>query len=269
MERIRETAEYLRQKGIENPEVGIILGTGLGQLLNEIDIEHSIEYKFIPNFAEATVETHQGKLVYGKLAGKKVLVMAGRFHYYEGYSMKEITFPVRAMRELGVKNLIISNAAGGINLHYKKSDLMLIEDHINLLPDNPLLGKNIDEQGSRFPDMSEPYSKRLNKLFEKAAHEQNVNIQKGVYVSVTGPNLETKAEYRFLKIIGADAVGMSTIPEVIVANHVGIPCCAISVITDLCDPDNLNPVDISDIIEAAVEGEKKLIVLVNELIKSL
>ena len=269
MRKVIEATKYLQNKGIAQPEIGIILGTGLGALLDSIEVELTVNYSEIPSFAEATVEFHQGKLVYGTLAAKKVLVMAGRFHYYEGYSMKEIAFPVRVMKELGIKNLIISNAAGGINLEYDKSDLMIIDDHINLLPGNPLIGKNMDEQGPRFPDMSEPYSAKLNSILKNSALKNNIKIREGVYVSVPGPNLETRAEYRFLKIIGADAVGMSTVPEVIVANHVGLPCCAISVITDLCDPDNLHPVDIADIIAAAVQGEKKLVVLVKDLIQNL
>lgn len=269
MNKIVETTVYLQNKGVINPQIGVVLGTGLGQLLNEVKIDLSINYNTIPNFSEATVETHQGKLVYGTLMGKRVLIMAGRFHYYEGYSMKEITFPIRVMKQLGIENLIISNASGGINLDYKKSDLMLIQDHINLQPDNPLLGKNVDEQGPRFPDMSMPYSPKLNSIIEESAETLNIKIQKGVYASVSGPNLETRAEYRYLKIIGADAVGMSTVPEVIVANHVGLPCCAISVITDLCDPNNLAPVNIAEIIDAAKQGEKQLIILVKDLIQKL
>ena len=269
MKKVIEATKYLQNKGIEQSEIGIILGTGLGALLDSIDVELTVNYSEIPSFAEATVEFHQGKLVYGTLAGKKVLAMAGRFHYYEGYSMQEISFPVRVMKELGIKNLIISNAAGGINLEYDKSDLMIIDDHINLLPGNPLIGKNVDEQGPRFSDMAELYSVKLNSILKNSALKNNIKIREGVYVSVPGPNLETRAEYRFLKIIGADAVGMSTVPEVIVANHVGLPCCAISVITDLCDPDNLHPVDIADIIAAAVQGEKKLVLLVKDLIQNL
>ncbi|MBD80805.1 MAG: purine-nucleoside phosphorylase [Crocinitomicaceae bacterium] len=269
MKEIRQAADYIKKQGVLAPQVGIVLGTGLGKLLDSVDVELSIDYSDIPNFPLATVEFHQGKLVYGELFGKKILAMAGRFHYYEGYSMKQITLPIRVMKLLGVENLIISNAAGGINLNYDKSDLMLIDDHINLLPDNPLIGKNLDEQGPRFPDMSRPYSEKLNNLLETIATEKDINLRSGVYASVSGPNLETRAEYRYLGIIGADAVGMSTVPEVIVANHIGMPCCAISVITDLCDPDNLHPMDIEDIIQAASVGEQKLIILVKELLRKL
>ena len=221
---ITNTADFLKSKGFDTPEIGIVLGTGLGGLINHIDIICEIPYAEIPNFAEATVESHQGKLIYGTIEGIKCIVMQGRFHYYEGYTMQQITFPIRVMKVLGVKELLLSNASGAINLDYKKSELMLVDDHINLQPENPLTGKNIDELGHRFPDMSAPYNKKINSKLKTIAKNLNVILHEGVYVSVPGPNLETRAEYKYLKIIGADAVGMSTVPEVIVANHMNLPC---------------------------------------------
>ena len=267
--KINETVNFLKNKKINKTEIGIILGTGLGKLVNEINIKTELEYEQIPNFPVSTVEFHKGKLIYGKMNGKQVLAMQGRFHYYEGYSMQEITFPIRVMKELGIKYLLISNACGAMNLDFKKGSLMLIDDHINLLGNGPLIGPNHNDLGPRFPDMSQPYSKFLNEKLERIAQEQNITLYKGVYVAVAGPNLETRAEYRFLRGTGADVVGMSTIPEVIVANHAGLPCAAISVITDECDPDNLHPVDIKDILTTAAKAEVELIRLFSELIKEL
>jgi purine-nucleoside phosphorylase len=268
MESIEETARYLVSKGIEKPEAGIIIGTGLGKkFIEEINDPLVVDYGDIPNFPVSTVETHKGKLIYGTLSGKKVLAMQGRFHFYEGYTMQQITLPVRVMKLLGVKSLLISNASGNLNCLWKKSELMLIDDHINLLPENPLRGKNLDNMGPRFPDMSMPYSKTLNEKLLAIAHEKNIKLNVGVYASVMGPNLETRAEYRYLQRIGADAVGMSTVPEVIVANHVGLPCCAISVLTDDCHPDNLKPVQLADIIAVAQRAEPSLTELFIELIK--
>lgn len=269
VERILDTVNFLNNNGIVNPEIGIILGTGLGKLVNEISINTELESAQIPNFPVSTVEFHKGKLIYGKMNGKKVLAMQGRFHFYEGYSMQEITFPIRVMKELGIKYLLISNAAGAMNLDFKKGSLMMIDDHINLLGDGPLIGPNHNNLGPRFPDMSQPYSKFLNEKLERISKEQNIILHKGVYVAVAGPNLETRAEYRFLRGIGADVVGMSTVPEVIVANHTGLPCCAVSVLTDECDPDNLHPVDIKDILEIAAKAEVDLIRMFSELIKEL
>lgn len=263
---LNETLTFLKSKGIDRAEVGIILGTGLGKLIDEISIEQSVEYADIPNFPEATVESHRGRLVLGELAGKRIVAMQGRFHYYEGYSAQQITFPVRVLHQLGIKFLLISNAAGAVNLNFKKGELMLIKDHINLLPENPLRGANIDKWGPRFPDMSMPYDQKLqNKLIEIAENEK-INLHQGVYAAVPGPNLETPAEYKYLKIFGADAVGMSTVPEVIVANHIGLRCCAISVLTDECDPENLEPVDIPDILAQAAKAEPQLIQLTKQLI---
>jgi len=267
--KLNETVEYIKSQGIENAEVGIVLGTGLGGLVNEIEIIKEIDYDKIPNFPVSTVESHFGKLIYGIVQGKKVLAMQGRFHYYEGYNMQEITFPIRILKLLGIEFLLVSNAAGALNLDFKKSSLMLITDHINLFPNNPLIGKNWDDFGPRFPDMSEPYSNRLNNLLREIAQEKNITLNEGVYIPVMGPNLETKAEYRMLGILGGDAVGMSTVPEVIVANHMSLPCCAISVLTDECDPDNLAPVDIADILQAAAIAEPNLTALYTELINRL
>lgn len=270
MSKILEASQYLQAQGVHAPEVGVILGTGLGNhFVSEIGNPIVIDYKTIPHFPPATIEFHKGKLVYGDLKGKKVLAMQGRFHYYEGYSMAEITLPVRVMKMLGIKHLLISNAAGNMNLAWKKGDLMLIDDHINLQPDNPLRGENLDELGPRFPDMSEPYSKFLNDKLIQLAAQQGITLRVGVYVSVAGPNLETRAEYRFLRQIGADAVGMSTVPEVLVANHMKLPCCAVSVLTDDCDPDHLKPVDISDIVAIAGKAETKLTQLYVSLIQYL
>jgi purine-nucleoside phosphorylase len=270
IDQIKETAAFLILKGFHKPDIGVIIGTGLGsELVKLIKNPISLSYKDVPNFPVSTVESHHGKLIFGEIHGKKVLAMQGRFHYYEGYSVQQIAFPVRVMKILGVKYLLISNAAGNMNLDWRKGELMLIDDHINLQPENPLRGKNIDEQGPRFPDMSAPYSKFLNDKLIDIAHEKNIVLNKGVYVSVTGPNLETRAEYRFLRMIGADAVGMSTVPEVIVANHVSLPCCAVSVLTDDCDPDNLKPARIEDIIAVASQAEIKLTALFRHLIEIL
>lgn len=268
LDKVKQTVDYLKDKGIYSPEIGIVLGTGLGKLVNEINIDKVIEYTDIPNFPIATVEFHSGRLIYGELTGKKIIAMQGRFHYYEGYSLQEITFPVRVMKLLGIRYLLLSNAAGAMNPSFRKGSLMLIDDHINFLPDNPLRGKNYDELGPRFPDMSQPYSKFLNDKLEAIAKQENIELNKGVYVAVTGPNLETRAEYRFLRTV-ADAVGMSTVPEVIVANHMNLPSAAISVLTDECDPDNLAPADIKDILETAGKAELKLIRLFTALVGEL
>jgi purine-nucleoside phosphorylase len=268
-ETIKEVAAFLQSKGITSPDTGIVLGTGLGKLVSEIDIEVAIDYGDIPHFPVSTVESHHGRLIYGNLQGHKVLAMQGRFHIYEGYSLQQVTLPIRVMKLLGVKWLLLSNAAGAINKTYHKGDLMLLDDHINLLPANPLTGANLDELGPRFPDMSCPYSKILNQKMELAATLHKITLHKGVYAVVAGPNLETRAEYRYLGLIGSDVVGMSTVPEVIVANHMGLPCAAVSVITDLCDPDNLVPARLEDILETAGKAETKLIRLFNEVIRNL
>jgi purine-nucleoside phosphorylase len=258
MKNIRAAADYIKSRGVEDAKIGIVLGTGLGNLALQIDAEEVIDYSDIPNFPVSTVESHSGKLIYGNLNGKKVLAMQGRFHYYEGYSGQEITFPIRVMKLLGIEKLLISNAAGTVNPNFKKGELMLIDDHINMLPDNPLRGKNLDELGPRFPDMSQPYNKEMNNMLHEIAKEKGITLHEGVYTPVAGPNLETRAEYRYLRTIGTDAVGMSTVPEVIVANHMSMPCVAISVLTDECDPDNLQPVSIAEILEIAGRAEKDL-----------
>jgi purine-nucleoside phosphorylase len=270
MNEIKEAVEFLRKRGVVTPEVGVILGTGLGNLfVNEIKSPIVINYNSIPHFPVSTVEYHKGQLMYGEVRGKMVLAMQGRFHYYEGYNLKQITLAVRVMKVLGIKNLLISNAAGNLNPKWKKGQLMLIDDHINLIPDNPLRGENYELFGPRFPDMSEPYSKELNTKLKEIARRKKIKLNEGVYIPVMGPNLETRAEYRFLRTIGGDAVGMSTAPEVIVANHMSLPCCAISVLTDDCDPDNLEPVNLKEIIRVAGEAEPKLTELYVELIRVL
>lgn len=269
IEQINQTVEFLRSKGFDTPEVGIILGTGLGALTDHIDIIHEISYDEIPHFPLATIEFHKGKLIYGKLEGKIVIAMNGRFHYYEGYNMNQVVYPVRVMKYLGIKNLLISNAAGSMNLNWKKGELMLIDDHINLQPDNPLRGTQNVNIGPLFVDMLAPYDNTLNNMLIEAAKQLNITLNKGVYVAVSGPNLETRAEYRFLRNIGADAVGMSTVPEVLAANQLSLPVCAVSVLTDECDPDNLKPVNIQDIINTAKEAEKNLIALFKELLQKI
>lgn len=266
---IEQTIEYIRTKTKTQPEIGIILGTGLGALVDDIDIEVSIPYGDIPNFPISTVEFHAGKLIFGKLGNKSIVAMQGRFHYYEGYSMKQITFPVRVMKFLGVNTLLISNACGGINREMKPGTVMLISDHINLLGDNPLIGENDDSLGPRFPDMSEPYSRELIQLAEQVAVEENIEIKKGVYAAMTGPSLETAAEYKFLRIIGADVVGMSTIPEDIVAVHSGIRVLGFSVITDACVPEELKPANIPEIIRVAKEAEPKLTTLIKKVVSKI
>jgi purine-nucleoside phosphorylase len=267
IEKIHQTVAYIEEAGIRNVEFGIVLGTGLGKLVNEIEIIKAINYSDIPHFPVSTVESHSGKLVYGRLQNRIVLAMQGRFHFYEGYDMQTITFPIRVMKMLGTKYLLLSNAAGAMNLQFKKASLMLITDHINMLGGNPLIGKNLDEFGPRFPDMSKAYSPAMNQKFRELAHKLDIQLHEGVYVAVAGPCLETAAEYRFLHRIGADVVGMSTIPEVIVANHMSLPCAAISVLTDECDPDNLHPVELAEIIEVAGKAESKLTRLFSAFIR--
>lgn len=264
-----ESVEYLKKKGFESPEIGIVLGTGLGQLVDGIENPIEAHYNHIPHFPLATVEFHSGKLIYGTIAGKKVAVMQGRFHLYEGYDFVDITYPIRVMHQLGIQKLFVSNAAGAINLDFKKGEIMLIEDHINLQGGSPLAFKNVSAFGDRFVDMSEPYDLDMRKKIEGIAQKEGISIRKGVYASVVGPQLETKAEYRMLKMVGADAVGMSTVPEVIVSNHLRLPIVAVSVLTDECDPDNLQPVNVQEIIAIAGKAEPKMIQLFTELIKQL
>jgi purine-nucleoside phosphorylase len=266
---IAAAAAAIRTRWSKRPRVGIVLGTGLGGLATEIATDAVIPYEEVPHFPESTVMTHAGQLVCGSLAGRDVVAMEGRFHYYEGYSMQQITFPVRVMRELGADVLILSNACGGMNPQYGKGDIMLMEDHINLMGDNPLRGQNDDSLGPRFPDMCWPYDRELLKLAERIALDERIRVHRGVYVAVTGPNLETRAEYRFLRAIGADVVGMSTVPEVIVGVHAGMRILGLSVITDVCFPDALEPADIADIIRTAHETEPKLRTIVRRVVAEL
>jgi purine-nucleoside phosphorylase len=269
MEKIREAVAYIKSKCDFKPQVGVILGTGLGGLVEKVIIEGDIPYDEIPHFPVSTVESHHGRLLLGTLNGKPVVVMQGRFHYYEGYNMQQVTFPVRVMKLLGIKQLLVSNAAGGLNPKMKVSDLMIISDHINLFPENPLTGANLDQLGPRFPDMSEPYSRELIDKSLKISDDLDSAVHQGVYAAVTGPNLETPAEYRYLQIIGADAIGMSTIPEVLVARHMEIPVFATSVITDLCYPGVIEKVSVEKIIAAAGKAEPSLTELFSRLIPEL
>lgn len=267
LESIQHTTDYIKSRiGDFVPEVGIILGTGLGGLVKEIEVDKQLMYSNIPDFPISTLEFHSGKLIFGTLNGVKVVAMQGRLHYYEGYNMQQITFPVRVMKMLGIKTLFVSNASGSLNPDFKKGDLMVIEDHINLQPQNPLTGRNDEALGPRFPDMSEPYNRVLTEKALKIAAANNITCHKGVYVAVTGPNLETKAEYRYLRIIGGDAVGMSTVPEVIVANHMGLTVFAISVLTDEGFPEVLKPVALEEILAVAYEAEPKMTQILKELI---
>ena len=251
LEDIKSSTDFL-------PEYMIILGTGLGQLAEEMDVVHSIPYNKIPHFPVSTVESHAGRLLFGELGGKRVVAMQGRFHYYEGYTMQQIAFPVRVLKALGATTLFVSNAAGGMNPHFAKGDIMLITDHINMLGDNPLIGPNDNELGVRFPDMSEPYSVRLRDIAKTVAMDHQIEMHQGVYIALSGPALETKAEYRYLRMLGGDVIGMSTIPEVIAAVHMGMEVLGVSAITDECFPDALEPVDIQQILEAAAIAEPKL-----------
>lgn len=267
--KIQSAARAIRAKIKAAPDIAIILGTGLGNLAKRIQSDAEIDYKKIPHFPVSTVESHAGKLLIGMLAGKRVVAMEGRFHFYEGYCLEDVTFPVRVMKELGAKILIVSNAAGGLNLNFHKGDLALIEDHINFMGVNPLVGPNDERLGPRFPDMAAPYSERLIRLAEVAAKEEKISVCRGTYIGVTGPNLETRAEYRMMRSWGADLVGMSTVPEVIVGVHMGMEILGMSVVTDLCDPDHLLPVDIKEIIKTANEAGPKLDRLVEATIRKI
>jgi len=266
---IDETVAFLRTKTASTPGIGIILGTGLGGLVKEISIEREIDYADIPHFPLSTVESHHGKLIFGTLGGKAVVAMQGRFHYYEGYTMQQVTFPVRVMKFLGVHTLLVSNAAGGMNPQFRRGSVMVITDHINLLGDNPLIGSNDESLGPRFPDMSEPYGKKLISLAEDVALGLKIRVERGVFVAVPGPNLETRAEYRFLRLIGADVVGMSTVPENIVANHMGMSVLGFSIITDECFPDTLKPTGVEEIIAIAAATEPKLTAIMKGVVERL
>lgn len=266
LEAVNAAREYLSNRIAEIPQVAVILGTGLGNLAEDIDTSDSIPYDEIPNFPISTVESHNGQLLVGTLSGVPVLAMQGRFHLYEGYSAQEVTLPVRVLSSLGINSLIISNAAGGMNPLFRRGDIMLITDHINLQGANPLEGPNVDEWGPRFPDMSEPYDLALRDVAESAALELSIRLVQGVYIAVTGPNLETKAEYRYLRAMGGDVVGMSTVPEVIVARHMDMRVLAFSVITDECFPDALQSVSIEDVLAAAASAEPDLRRLISSVI---
>ena len=269
LEKILETVDFIKSKtnGFE-PEVGIVLGSGLGGLVNVIDIQYSLPYSEIPNFPVSTVAGHQGKLIMGTLSGRRVIAMQGRFHYYEGYSTKEVTFPIRVLKYLGIKLLVLSNASGGVNPDFRVSDIMFITDHINLLP-NPLIGKNDDRIGTRFPELSEAYNKNVLAMADQIAHELKIKVQHGVYVGDTGPTYETPAEYNYYRIIGGDCVGMSTVPEVIVARHCGLPVFAVSVITDLGGKDIAVQVTHEEVINAANVAEPKMTAILKEMLKRL
>ncbi|WP_243347587.1 purine-nucleoside phosphorylase [Parabacteroides sp. FAFU027] len=269
LEIIEESASYLRSIIRSKPETAIILGSGLGELVDHIEDKQEISYEEIPNFPVSTVEGHSGKLILGKLGGKEILAMQGRFHYYEGYNMKKVTFPVRVMKALGIKNLFVSNAAGGMNPDFVVGDVMIITDHINLFPEHPLRGKNFSELGPRFPDMSDAYSKEFIRMAEKTAAENHILIQKGVYVGTQGPTYETPAEYKYFRVTGGDAVGMSTVPEVIVARHCGMNVFAVSVITDMWYEGNPVKVSHEEVIEAANSAQPKMTLIMTELLKQL
>jgi len=269
LKKIIESTEYIHENAPFSPEIGIVLGTGLGGLVKEIDVKYTLDYSTIPNFPLSTVESHSGKLIFGLLGGKKVVAMQGRFHRYEGYTLKEVTFPIRVMKMLGIKRLFLSNASGGVNPDYKIGELMILNDHINLFPGNPLIGKNLDELGVRFPDMSETYDRKMIDTAKAIAKEHGIDISEGIYAGLSGPTLETPAEYNYIRVIGADAVGMSTVPEVIVARHMDIPCFAISIITDLGVKGKIKKVTVADVISVANQQEPKMTLIMKELIARL
>jgi len=264
--KFKESYEYIQSRTNVKPTIGIILGTGLGGLVNEINIIDEIPYADIPNFPLSTVQSHSGKLIFGELGGKQVVAMQGRFHYYEGYNMQEVTFPVRVMKFLGIERLFLSNASGGVNPDYEVGEIMIIDDHINLFPAHPLIGKNFDDLGPRFPDMSTAYDKKMIALAQQIAKENNIRVAQGTYAGLTGPTLETPAEYKYVRVIGADTVGMSTVPEVIVARHMNIPCFAISIITDLGVEGKIQETSLEDVIEVANRQEPKMTIIMKELI---
>ncbi len=268
LERIKETADFIKKRIQETPDFAIVLGSGLGALKNEVEAIHTLDYQEIPNFPQTTVVGHGGSLIYGILEGKKVLMMSGRFHYYEGHDMQTIVFPFRVFHQLGIKNLIVSNASGGVNKNFNVGDVMIISDHINMMPEHPLRGKNLDELGPRFVDMSEPYSHKMIAIAEKVAKEQNLKVHKGVYVALQGPTFETPAEYGMIRAIGGDAVGMSTVPEVIVAKHQGMDCFGVSVITDLGGPDIAFAVSHEEVLHAAQKAMPNVIQLVKGVVRN-
>jgi purine-nucleoside phosphorylase len=269
IETIKATANYIRKEVNELPKIAVILGTGLGDLVNHIDIKKEIDYKSIPNFPISTVEGHSGKLIFGHLGGKYIMAMQGRFHYYEGYDMKQVTFPVRVMKELGVETLFVSNAAGGMNKDFRVGDVMIITDHINLFPENPLRGKNYEELGPRFPAMTEAYSQKLIAEADKIAAKEGIRLMHGVYVGTPGPTFETPAEYEYFRVIGGDAVGMSTVPEVIVANHAGMEVFGVSVITDLGGKDVKEVPTHEEVQKAAIKAQPIMTHIIKELLERI
>ncbi|MEI6277065.1 MAG: purine-nucleoside phosphorylase [Prolixibacteraceae bacterium] len=269
LEKIKATSSYILEKTKFNTEIAIVLGTGLGGLVKEIDIEFSIPYSEIPNFPVSTVEGHKGQLIFGTLGGKKVIAMQGRFHFYEGYGMKEVTFPIRVMKAIGVKTLFVSNASGGLNPKFKVGDVMMINDHINMFGDHPLLGPNVKELGPRFPDMSQPYNLHLRNLALKIALQNGIDLQEGVYVGVTGPTFETPAEYKMFRILGGDAIGMSTVPEVIVARHMDMDVFGISIITDSGVPGEIKEISHEEVQAVAMLAEPKMSLIIRELVASI
>lgn len=269
LEKINETTSFIRKQTDFRPDFGIVLGSGLGGLVKEISIQQVLDYSSIPNFPVSTVKGHSGKLIFGTLGGKKVIALQGRFHYYEGYSMEEVTFPIRVMKALGVKRLVLSNASGGMNPAFQVGDVVIINDHINLMPSNPLIGKNFDELGPRFPDMSEPYDKTMIALAKKIADRNKIRSHIGVYAGVPGPCFETPAEYRYIRTIGADLVGMSTVPEVIAARHGNLPCFAISIVTDLGGFDEAQKVSHEEVLKVATAAEGKMTTIIKEMISEL
>ena len=269
LNKIKETADFIKSKVAEIPQIAIILGTGLGALVDSIESSQLIPYEESPNFPISTVEGHSGKLIFGLLGGKRVMAMQGRFHYYEGYDMKEVTFPIRVMQELNIKTLFVSNAAGGMNKDFRVGDIMIITDHINLFPENPLRGKNYNQLGTRFPAMTEAYSKRLIALADEVATKENIRVMHGVYVGTSGPTFETPAEYEYFRIIGGDAVGMSTVPEVIVANHASIEVFGLSVITDLGGKDITEIPTHEDVQKAAMKAQPNMVNIIKNMITNI
>jgi purine-nucleoside phosphorylase len=268
LEKIKQTAEFIKNIIQETPDFAIVLGSGLGKLQEEVEAIHILEYKNIPNFPQTTVVGHSGKLIYGILEGKKVLMMSGRFHYYEGHSIETVTFPVRVFHLLGIQNLILSNACGGVNPDYNIADIVILKDHINMMPEHPLRGRNIDELGPRFVDMSEPYNRKMISVAEQSAKESNIKVHQGIYVALQGPTFETPAEYGMIKAIGGDMVGMSTVPEVIVAKHMNMDVFCVSVITDLGGPDIAFTVSHEEVLNAANKAMPNVITLVKGLVKN-
>jgi purine-nucleoside phosphorylase len=269
LRQLEETVDFLNTQYSGKPTVGIVLGSGLGNFIDEIEVEKEVAYVDIPHFPVSTVEGHKGKLVFGKLNGKTVVAMAGRFHFYEGYTAQDVVFPIRVMKTIGVETLLLSNAAGGVNPSFQVGDIMIIKDHVSFFTPNPLIGKNVEELGPRFPDMSEPYKKELIKKAKTIAAKNNFDIKEGVYVAVTGPTFETRAEYKLIKIIGGDVVGMSTVQESIVANHMGMQVFAISVITDLGIRKEDNIITHEEVLQAAKEAEPKMALLFKELVAAI